>query len=180
MRHLKDGRKFGRDPTHRKAMFRNLAANLILHERVVTTDAKAKELRRVADRLVTVAKDAGPTLKKEPSKLGSEDRETRLRAYRKLRSFLPWEHFDGEGMNIDVVGKLMDEIAPRYLDRQGGYTRIMKIGNRRGDNAPMSAIEWLPVEEKEKAGKKTEPETVGKKVSRFFKRSKKEEATTDE
>lgn len=180
MRHLKDGRKFGRTPSHRKAMFRNLAANLILHEKIETTDAKAKELRRIAERMVTVAKGAGSTLRKDPAKLGREDREARLSAYRHLKSFLPFDSFDEQGMGIDLVGKLMDEIAPRYLERDGGYTRIMKVGNRRGDNAPMSVIEWLPVADGsgDSDGKK-EKETVGKKVSKFFRRSKKEEAGAD-
>ncbi len=179
MRHLKDGRKFGRNPAHRRAMFRNLTANLILKEKIVTTDAKAKELRRIADRMVTLAKEASPALKQDPTKLSKEHRELRLRVYRHIKSFLPWDAFDEKGVGIDVVGKLMDEIAPRYLTRHGGYTRIMKIGSRRGDSAPMSAIEWLPVAMADGAKKSDKKETVGKKVSRFFSRSKKEEAKAD-
>ena len=174
MRHLKDGRKFGRNASHRKAMFRNLAANLILHEKIVTTDVKAKELRRIADRLITVAKGAQGTLRKDPAKLSREDRELRLRAYRQLRSFLPYDAFDEKGMGTDLVGKLMDEIAPRYVDRNGGYTRIMKLGNRKGDNALMSAIEWLPAAEGASTTDAGAPESMGKRVSKFFRRSKKE------
>jgi large subunit ribosomal protein L17 len=172
MRHLKDGRKFGRSTSHRQAMFRNLAANLIIRERIVTTDAKAKELRRIADKLVTVAKRAETSLAKDPRKLKKDAREQRLSVYKQLRSFLPWDHFDEEGHGIDPVGKLMDDIAPRYRKRSGGYTRIMKVGNRAGDNALMSVIEWLPEtsKKKERKGK----ETAAKKVSKFFKRSKKE------
>ena len=179
MRHLNSGRKFGRSPAQRKAMFRSLAMNLILRERVLTTDAKAKEMRRVADKLVTVAKRADAALGVDASKLGKTDREKRLSVYREIRSFLPWDAFDDEGAGVDVVGKLLDEIAPRYRGRSGGYTRIMKAGRRRGDNAPLSVIEWVPAAaRKEKAEKKGTrgKESAVKKVSRFFKRSKKETA----
>jgi large subunit ribosomal protein L17 len=175
MRHLKDGRKFGRSPSHRQAMFRNLATNLIIRERIVTTDAKAKELRRIAEKLVTVAKRAEPALAKDSRKLKRDLREQRLSVYRQLRSFLPWDHFSSEGQGTDPVGKLMDDIAPRYRDRHGGYTRIMKLGNRTGDNAPMSVIEWLPDTSKKKE-KKSEKEGVVKRASKFFKRSKKDTA----
>jgi len=78
MRHLKDGRKFGRSTSHRQAMFRSLAMNLIIRERIVTTDAKAKELRRIADKLVTVAKRAEPALRKDPKKLSKGEVEVIL------------------------------------------------------------------------------------------------------
>ncbi len=175
MRHLKDGRKFGRSPSHRQAMFRNLAMNLIIRERIVTTDAKAKELRRIADKLVTVAKRAEPALAKDSRKLKRDLREQRLSVYRQLRSFLPWDHFTADGQGTDPVGKLMDDIAPRFKNRHGGYTRIMKLGNRAGDNAPMSVIEWLP-DVSTKKEKKKEKEGVVKRASKFFKRSKKDTA----
>ncbi|MBW2262396.1 MAG: 50S ribosomal protein L17 [Deltaproteobacteria bacterium] len=176
MRHLKDGRKFGRNPSHRQAMFRNLAMNLIIRERIVTTDAKAKELRRIADKLVTVAKRAEPALAKDSRKLKQELREQRLSVYRQLRSFLPWDHFTEDGQGTDPVGKLMDEITPRFKGRHGGYTRIMKLGRRTGDNAPMSVIEWIPDTSEKTEKKKAEKEGVVKRASKFFKRSKKETA----
>lgn len=176
MRHLKDGRKFGRSTSHRQAMFRNLAMNLIIRERIITTDAKAKELRRIADRLVTVAKRAEPALRKDPRKLKKNLREQRLSVYRQLRSFLPWDHFDAEGRGTDPVGKLMDDIAPRFKSRHGGYTRILKVGHRPGDNAPMSVIEWIPDTAKKTKADKKEKEGAVKRVSKFFKRSKKETA----
>jgi large subunit ribosomal protein L17 len=155
-------------------MFRNLAMNLIIRERIVTTDAKAKELRRIADRLVTVAKRAQPGLAKDPRKLKKDVRERRLSVYRELKSFLPWDHFDDAGHGVDPVGKLMDDIAPRFKSRHGGYTRIMKIGHRAGDNAPMSVIEWIPDTAAKMKDKKEEKEGAVKRVSRFFKRSKKD------
>src|SRR5512144_3053013 len=114
MRHLKAGRKLNRTSSHRKALLRNLVTSLIDHEQVKTTDAKAKELRRVADRMITLAK-----------------RGT-LHARRQAASFV---------RTRTAVKKLFDEMAPRFRDRQGGYTRIVKIGLRHGDAAPMSMIE---------------------------------------
>jgi len=114
MRHLKSGRKLNRSSSHRKAMFRNMVTSLFLHERVQTTDAKAKELRRLADRMVTLGKRG--TLHARRQALASvRDRK--------------------------VVKKLFEEIAPRFGERPGGYTRITKVGIRRGDAAPLSLIE---------------------------------------
>lgn len=114
MRHLKSGRKLNRTSEHRRAMFRNMVTSLFLHERVQTTDAKAKELRRWADRMVSLGKRG--TL------------HARRQALAFVRSRL-------------VVKKLFDEIGPRFRDRPGGYTRITKIGTRRGDAAALSVIE---------------------------------------
>ena len=114
MRHLKSGRKLNRTSAHRSAMFRNMVTSLLLHEHLHTTDAKAKELRRWADRMITLGK-----------------RGT-LHARRQALAFV---------RSRRVVGKLFDEIAPRFSERPGGYTRITKIGLRRGDAAPMSVIE---------------------------------------
>lgn len=167
MRHKVDGRKFGRSGSHRKAMFRNLMANLIIHEKIKTTDAKAKELRRIAEALITKAK----TIHTEASKLkgsskGKKEKlkNIRLKVYRELKSFLPWEAFDEKGVGISVVGKLMDEIAPRYKDINGGYTRVLKIGFRRGDNAPLSVIEFRPVHQK----REEEKDKTKRKKSKFF------------
>ena len=159
MRHLKTGRKFGRNTPHRRAMFRNLAANLVLNERIETTDAKAKELRRIVERLITRAARLGDELTVDIGKLKDADRERvvgrRVHAQRLVASFLPKHgtktNSDGTTEEVDLVYKLFHEIAPRFLPRikekkGGGYTRIIKITARRGDNAPLSLIEILPAE----------------------------------
>lgn len=156
MRHQKAGRKFGRDTSHRRAMFRNLAANLVLHERIETTDTKAKELRRIAERLVTRALRLKGDLVVDVTKLEEEDRQRimarRVHAERQIAKFLPRRGTrtlsDGTEEEVDLVGKLFSQIAPRYLKRVedgrgGGYTRIIKKLPRRGDNAPMALIEFL-------------------------------------
>ncbi len=156
MRHRKAGRKFGRNSSHRRAMFRNLAGNLVLHERIETTEAKAKELRRIAERLVTRAARLSDDLTVDVSKLGDEERQRvlarRVHAQRKVAEFLPRKLTrvlsDGSVEEVDLVHKLFHEIAPRYLerikaDKGGGYTRVVKMLPRRGDNAPMALIEFL-------------------------------------
>jgi large subunit ribosomal protein L17 len=160
MRHQKAGRKFGRNTSHRRAMFRNLAGNLILHERIETTEAKAKELRRVAERLITRATRLGDDLTADIGKLKDDERERvvsrRIHAQRNVATFLPKTMArttkDGEVEEVDLVHKLFHEIAPRYMDRVqegkgGGYTRIIKKIRRKGDNAPMAIIELLGSEE---------------------------------
>ncbi len=156
MRHQKAGRKYGRNTPHRRAMFRNLAGNLVLHERIETTDAKAKELRRIAERLITKALRLGDDLTADLAKLKEDDRAKvlakRLHAQRLVASFLPKQLAktlpDGTIEEVDLIYKLFNEIAPRYAKRVkdgkgGGYTRIMKKNNRRGDNAPISIIELI-------------------------------------
>jgi len=115
MRHLNSGRKLNRSSAHRKALMRNLATALIHHDQIRTTDAKAKELRGFADRLVSLGKQA--TL------------AARRRAFARVR-------------DDEAVTKLFEVIAPRFTDRPGGYTRIVKLGIRHGDAAPISIIEW--------------------------------------
>jgi large subunit ribosomal protein L17 len=159
MRHNKAGRKFGRNTAHRKAMFRNLAANLVLHERIETTDAKAKELRRITERLLTRALRLGEELTMDVSQLEQDDQQRitsrRLHAERLVASYLPRRVVrtlpDGTNEEVDLIRKLFDELAVRYLPRVkegrgGGYTRIVKKLGRRGDNAPMSLIEFLPAD----------------------------------
>jgi large subunit ribosomal protein L17 len=137
-------------------MFRNLAANLVLHERIETTDTKAKELRRIAERLITKALRLGDDLTVDLAKLKQADRarviSRRLHVQRQIAAFLPLRASktlpDGSTEEVNLVSKLFEEIAPRYLDRVkqgkgGGYTRIIKEMNRRGDNAPMAYIEIL-------------------------------------
>ena len=116
MRHQKSGRKFSRTSAHRQAMFENMAASLIKHELIRTTLPKAKELRRVAEPLITLGKDA--TL------------ANRRLAFSRLR-------------DRDVVSKLFNELGPRYKARPGGYLRILKFGFRVGDKAPMALVELV-------------------------------------
>ena len=117
MRHGVDGRQFGRNTSHRKAMFKNLANNLITQEQIITTVAKAKETRRVVDRLITLGK--------------SDNVHSRRIAFARTR-------------NNRVVKKLFSTLADRYKTRKGGYTRILKISNRRrGDGAEMAVLELV-------------------------------------
>jgi large subunit ribosomal protein L17 len=116
MRHQKAGRKFGRNPSQRKAMLRQQAISLILNERITTTEAKAKELRIVVEKLVTIARDDSAHHRK-----------------------LVMSRLDHERS----VARLFDVVAPRYEDTPGGYTRISKLGVRRGDAAPVVLIEFV-------------------------------------
>ena len=123
MRHMNSGRQLGRNSSHRKAMFRNMAASLFEHEVIRTTVPKAKELRRTAEPLITIAKRAAGTSR--------EDMASKKRlAFDRLRS-------------RKVVSKLFDELAPRYANRNGGYLRILKCGFRPGDSAPMAIVELV-------------------------------------
>lgn len=159
MRHQVSGRKYGRNSPHRRAMFRNLAGNLVLHGKIETTDAKAKELRRVTERLITRALRLGDDLTVDVAKLKEAERgrvlARRLHAQRGVAGFLPrylakTVNKDGtvEIEEVDLIYKLFNEIAPKYVERVkagkgGGYTRITKKTNRRGDNAPISIIELI-------------------------------------
>ena len=116
MRHQKSGRKLNRTSSHREAMFRNMAASLVKHELIRTTLPKAKELRRVAEPLITLAKTDGVA--------------NRRLAFSRLR-------------DKQAVGKLFVELGPRYRERPGGYLRILKCGFRPGDNAPMAYVELV-------------------------------------
>lgn len=120
MRHRKNGRKLNRTASHKRAMLSNMATSLLLHERIVTTVPKAKELRTVVEPLITLGKRG--------------DLHARRRAASILR-------------DDEAVSKLFDEIAARFQDTQGGYTRVIKIGPRRGDNAPMAFIELVDAPE---------------------------------
>ena len=116
MRHQKSGRKLNRNSSHRKAMFRNMAGSLFKHEIIKTTLPKAKELRRVAEPLITLAKE--------------DSVAHRRTAFDRLR-------------DKEVVGKLFEEIGPRYQERPGGYLRILKCGYRAGDKATMAYVELV-------------------------------------
>jgi large subunit ribosomal protein L17 len=162
MRHKNAGRKFDRNTSSRRAMLRNLAANLILHERIETTDAKAKELRRVAERLITKARRLGPVAYTPQSDLSAADRARRLAASRSIAAYVPRfgvrVEAGGETKRVDLVEKVLIELSRRFANRPGGYTRIVKFGPRRGDNAPISLIELVDElsDATEKGGKKAE------------------------
>jgi large subunit ribosomal protein L17 len=147
MRHKNSGRKFDRNSSHRRAMFRNLAANLVLHERIETTDAKAKELRRVVERIITTAKRIGDAAYTTQDKLSDADKAKRLSATRFVGAYLPRfgtrVEKGSEPKKVDLVEKVFIDLAKRFKERPGGYTRIIKMGPRRGDNAPISIIEWV-------------------------------------
>ena len=146
MRHRKQGRQFGRNTSHRRAMFRALTANLVLHERIETTDAKAKELRRVAERLLSQAIRLGNVAFTPDAELSPADKARRLAAARQVGRFLQRfgvREADGESRKIDLVEKVFVDLAKRFQGRPGGYTRIIKLGPRRGDNAPMCVIEFV-------------------------------------
>ena len=126
MRHRWGGRKLGRTSAHRRAMLRNLVTALLEHEKIETTDAKAKEVRRVAERMITLGKRG--------------DLHARRMALRVVRT-------------KEVTAKLFDELAPRFQERPGGYTRVLKVRRRVGDAAPMSMIELVDREWSPSAGK---------------------------
>ncbi|PLX95988.1 MAG: 50S ribosomal protein L17 [Desulfuromonas sp.] len=116
MRHNKSGRRLGRNSSHRAAMMRNLVTSLLEHERITTTDARAKELRKIAEKMITLGKRG--------------DLHARRQVLQVVR-------------DRKVVGRLFEQVAPRYMERPGGYTRIIKLGNRLGDNASLSIIELV-------------------------------------
>jgi large subunit ribosomal protein L17 len=143
MRHKKSGRQFGRDTSSRRAMLRNLAANLVTHERIETTDAKAKELRRVAERLISKAARLGAVAYTPQSELSADDKARRLHASRLVSSFVPRWGVTSAGAKVDIVEKILIDLTKRFEGRPGGYTRIIKLGPRRGDGAHMSIIELI-------------------------------------
>jgi len=116
MRHKVAGRKLGRSPSHRRALLRNLVTDLLKHEKITTTEAKAKEARRLAEKMITLGKKEG------------------LHSRRQALSYI---------FSEDVVEKVFAELAPRYAERAGGYTRITRIGLRLGDGAAMVQLELV-------------------------------------
>jgi large subunit ribosomal protein L17 len=178
MRHRKAGRQFSRNTSHRRAMLRGLTANLVAHERIETTDAKAKELRRVAERVITSAKRLGSIAFTPHDKLSADERARRLAAQRHVETFL--RRFaviqnNGESQKIDLVEKVFVDLAKRFVNRAGGYTRIIKLGRRRGDNAPMSIIELL-----DRPAGEPEPAEAKKKEAAAPPPAKAEKAETTE
>jgi large subunit ribosomal protein L17 len=116
MKHRVVGRRLDRTTEHRIAMFRNMVTSLFRHERITTTTPKAKELKRIAEKVITLAKRG--------------DRHARRQAYRDVR-------------DVEVLSKLFDNIGPRFKDRHGGYTRLIRVGRRAGDNAELAVIELV-------------------------------------
>ncbi|ABA87988.1 ribosomal protein L17 [Syntrophotalea carbinolica DSM 2380] len=138
MRHNKSGRRLGRNSSHRAAMMRNMVTSLLEHEKITTTDARAKELRKVVDRMITLGKRGDLHARRQAIKV-IQDRK--------------------------VVGKLFELIAPRYTDRPGGYTRIIKLGNRLGDNAPQVIIELVEEEFTPRVRKAADDKAVAESVA---------------
>lgn len=136
MRHRVHGRKLSRDKGHRTALRKNLIADLICHEKIVTTEAKARTIRPVAEKMITLAKNG---LANKGENAANEVHARRLAAAR-LPQFRMIANEDGETEEVDVVKKLFGEIAPRYTNRPGGYTRMVKIGKRPGDSADMAVL----------------------------------------
>lgn len=137
MRHRKAGVHLSRTSAHRKALFSNLVAALFTYERIQTTDAKAKETRRLAERTITWARRLGDVLTRKADRRSSEESARVVHAVRMARRVV---------RDRGAVLKLFDELAPRYLGRRGGYTRIVKVGQRPGDAAPMSLLELIPAD----------------------------------
>jgi large subunit ribosomal protein L17 len=135
MRHRRAGVHLSRPTAHRKALFSNLVAALLTNERIQTTDAKAKETRRLAERTITWARRVGDILGKKADRRTPDESARVVHAVRMARRVV---------RDRSAVTKLFDDIAPRFLDRRGGYTRIVKIGQRPGDAAPMSLLELIP------------------------------------
>jgi large subunit ribosomal protein L17 len=181
MRHRNAGRKFDRNTSSRRAMLRNLTANLVLHEKIETTDAKAKELRRVAERLISKAKRLGEVAYTAQDQLSAKDKARRLHVARLVAAYIPRfgvKTDAGVPTKVDLVEKVMLDLAKRYAKRPGGYTRIVKFGPRRGDNAPMSLIELLAAEPDEGgAGEETETKKAGKSGAKTSAKPKSKKAT---
>lgn len=137
MRHQKAGRKLGRTSSHRKAMFRNMLTSLFEHEKIETTDAKAKELRKIAEKIVTLGKKGDLHSRRQVLRVISDKK---------------------------IAKNLFDQVAPRYQSRNGGYTRIFKVGRRHGDNAPLSLIELIPEENVQKPKKRASGEQKKRKA----------------
>lgn len=138
MHHNKAGRRLGRTTSHREAMFRNMVTSLLNHEKITTTDAKAKEIRSVAEKMITLGKRGD------------------LHSMRLAAAYI---------REKSVVTKLFTTIAPRYKERLGGYTRIIKLGIRQGDTAPISLIELVEEEMQPKKAKQKPAKTIVNKIN---------------
>ncbi len=134
MRHQNSGRKFSRSSSHRKAMFRNMVTSLIEHERITTTEPKAKELRRFVERTISISLRLGDILQKPKDQRSPAEQGKYIHALRMASRMI---------RTREVLHKLFDEVAPKLAGRPGGYTRILKVGQRVGDAAPMAIIELV-------------------------------------
>ncbi|MFB3926043.1 MAG: 50S ribosomal protein L17 [Syntrophales bacterium] len=151
MRHAKAGRKLGKTSSHRKAMLRNMVTSFLKEEKIITTDAKAKELRSVAEKMITLGKRGD------------------LHARRQALSFV---------RSKDVTKKIFEDLSSRFKERPGGYTRIVKIGNREGDNAPVSMIELVSRESEKSSKSKTSKKGVKSKAEAKTRKPKAEGKTS--
>ena len=137
MRHKRAGLHLSRTAAHRKALFSNMVAALLTYERIRTTEVKAKEIRRLAERTITWARRLGAILTKKAEKRTAEEKARVVHAMRMALRVV---------RDRDAVLKLFDEIGPRFLARHGGYTRLIKVAQRPGDAAPMALLELIPAE----------------------------------
>jgi large subunit ribosomal protein L17 len=180
MRHGKHGRKFGRQSGPRHALFSNMVSSLIEHERIKTTDAKAKELRRIAEKTISWATSVGNLVENE--KKDAQDRARIVHAMRMAQRVLKHK---------PSLHKLFNEIGPRLVGRAGGYTRVLKLGNRHGDAAPLSIIELVdrveeveeqeaPAAEEKPAKKKAKAEAAPADEAPTKKAAPKKKKTEDE
>jgi large subunit ribosomal protein L17 len=142
MRHQKAGRKLGRKSAHRHAMFSNMLASLVIHERIETTDAKAKELKRLADRTISWGTSVGELTARGRAKLDAGEKARVVHAMRMAGRYIK---------SAEALEKLFGTIAPRFRGRPGGYTRVLKTRVRIGDAAPMSFVELVGREQPEES-----------------------------
>ncbi len=170
MRHLKAGRKFGRPSDQRRAMFQSLVSSLIEHERIKTTDAKAKELRRIADRTISWAVSVGHLLG-EGKKRDKDDDARVVHAIRMARRTLK---------DQTMLDKLFNELGPKFVGRTGGYTRVLKLGFRRGDAAPVSVIELTEHTDERSLEPKAAPAAEAPKAAKGKAKAAKAEAAPAE
>ena len=156
MRHRKARRKLGRSSSHIRAMYSNMLAALVEHRRIKTTERKARDLRSFAEKTVTRFTGLKDILLKDPAKLSQEEKARVVHVMRTVGRRL---------RNREALRTLFDDIAPRYLGRPGGYTRMYKLGNRVGDGAPMAILEFVEAEMPERDGRPKEaaPESEEKK-----------------
>ncbi len=139
MRHLKKGRKLGRNSSHRKAMFRNMVTSLVMEEQIRTTEAKAKELRSIAEKVITLGRRVPPSsLEGLEGQALADAKAARVHAIRQARKWVT---------DRGALDRIFNEYAERYKDRPGGYLRLVKVGHRTGDNAPMNVVSMIPADE---------------------------------
>ena len=139
MRHQKSGRKFSRPSAHRNAMFSNMLASLVMHERIETTEPKAKELRSLADKTISWGKSVADVTSKPRDKRTDADKQRIVHAIRQAKRVL---------RSDEAIEKLFSDVGARFNGRNGGYTRLLKTRTRRGDNAPMAFLELTVLAEK--------------------------------